>query len=305
MNTKLFCALATLAMTLSAVADDQLRNVQTELKSQGFYYGDVNGQTSSEMTSALRRYQIRNGLEVTGTLTKETLAALGMVASKAKQAAPAAAAESTPKQPGQGKASNPVNIRRDNAAEESDREFLRREEGKNPNPARRGDFFENPPTPPAPPTPVAPRDPSVGAPRESSAFAPRESSAYAPRDPGVVAPPTPLDAPSADFPVLFAGTPYANAPVALQQNTLRRAQSILAGHGFYRDIVDGLPGPATEEALLTFQRSARLTLTGRLDLDTLNELRLLPGNNTAGGPQFGFEFRTPNHVFHGVWVQRW
>ena len=103
--------------------------------------------------------------------------------------------------------------------------------------------------------------------------------------------------------MLFAGTPYANAPVALQQNTLRRAQSLLAGRGFYRDIIDGLPGPATEEALLTFQRSARLTLTGRLDLDTLNELRLLPGNNS--GPQLGFEFRTPNHVVRGVWVQRW
>ena len=301
MNTKVFCALATLAMTLSAVADDQLRNVQTELKSQGFYYGEVSGQASSETTSALRRYQIRNGLEVTGTLTKETLASLGMVASKSKPAAPAPAAESTPKQPGQGKTSNPVNIRRDNTAEESDRAFLQREEGKNPNPVRRGDFFtaqKAAPTPPAPPRAVAPRDPSVR-PRESSTFV----ASYSPRDPGVVAPPAPLDAPSADFPVLFAGTPYANAPLSLQQNTLRRAQSVLAGRGFYRDIVDGLPGPATEEALLTFQRSARLTLTGRLDLDTLNELHLLPGNNA--GPQFGFEFHTPNRVFRGVWVQRW
>jgi peptidoglycan hydrolase-like protein with peptidoglycan-binding domain len=104
--------------------------------------------------------------------------------------------------------------------------------------------------------------------------------------------------------VLFAGTPYANAPLALQQSTLRRAQSVLAGRGFYRDIVDGLPGPATEEALLTYQRSARLTLTGRLDMDTLNELHLLPGNNEPG-PRFGFEFRSPNRVFRGVWVQRW
>ena len=299
MKTKLFCALATVALTLSAMADDQLRNVQTELKNQGFYYGDVTGQASSEMTSAVRRYQIRNGLEVTGTLTKETLTALGMVASKPKQTAPADTAEAAPKQPGQGKASNPVNIRRDNAAEESDREFLQREEGKDRAPTPHGDFFATPPSHPtasAPPTPIAPRDPSVGA--------PRESSIPTPRDPGAVAPPAPLDAPSADFPVLFAGTPYATAPLSLQQNTLRRAQSVLAGRGFYRDIVDGMPGPATEEALLTFQRSARLTLTGRLDLDTLNELRLLPGNNAAG-PQIGFEFRTPNHVFRGVWVQRW
>jgi peptidoglycan hydrolase-like protein with peptidoglycan-binding domain len=138
---------------------------------------------------------------------------------------------------------------------------------------------------------------------------PREPSYSPPRDSSVIAPPAPLDAPSADFPVLFAGTPYANAPLSLQQDTLRRAQSILSGRGFYRDIVDGLPGPATEEALLTYQRSARLTLTGRLDLDTLNELHLLPRNNIGTaqfgtGGQFGIEFRTPHHVFRGVWVDR-
>jgi peptidoglycan hydrolase-like protein with peptidoglycan-binding domain len=106
--------------------------------------------------------------------------------------------------------------------------------------------------------------------------------------------------------VLFAGTPYASAPPTVQRDTLRRAQSILSVQGFYRDIVDGLPGPATEEALLTFQRAARLTLTGRLDLDTLGKLRLLQGNAgpAVTGPQFGIEFRTPRHYFRGIWVQR-
>jgi peptidoglycan hydrolase-like protein with peptidoglycan-binding domain len=113
-----------------------------------------------------------------------------------------------------------------------------------------------------------------------------------------------LDAPSADFPVLFAGTPYASAPPSVQQQTLRRAQSILAGRGFYHDVVDGLPGPATEEAVLSFQRAARLTMSGRLDMNTLNELRLLP-NNPGPGVEFGFEFRAPRRVYRGVWVERW
>lgn len=310
MKTKLFCALVTLSFAAAAFADDQVRNVQTELKSQGFYYGDVDGQSGPEMTSALRRYQIRNGLEVTGTLTPETLSSLGMIASKPKQAAPAPVAKASP----------PVNIRRNETVEESDRAFLQREENKNRNRNNTANTDESAAT--TPPTPAY-RDPSIPRQRDPAAGVYRDPSPSGgfhdpgapasrdlppPRDPSpsVIPPPAPLDAPSADFPVLFSGTPYANAPVTVQQDTLRRAQSILADRGYYRDIVDGLPGPATEEALLTYQRSARLTLTGRLDLDTLSELRLLPRDNSGGAPglQFGFEFRAGHHFFHGVWTDR-
>ncbi|MDP9292675.1 MAG: peptidoglycan-binding protein, partial [Verrucomicrobiota bacterium] len=62
--------------TLLAHADDQMRSVQTELKNQGFYYGAVDGQPGAETTAAIRRFQIRNGLEVTGQLNRETLASL-------------------------------------------------------------------------------------------------------------------------------------------------------------------------------------------------------------------------------------
>ncbi|MEP6671262.1 MAG: peptidoglycan-binding protein [Chthoniobacter sp.] len=321
MKTKLFCALATLVITSAAFADDQVRNVQTELKSQGFYYGDVDGQNGAEMTSALRRYQIRNGLEVTGTLSQETLASLGMVAaSKPKAQVPALVAQVPPRQPAQAKASPPVNIRRDESVEESDRAFLQREESKNRNRAANVDEPASAPTP-------AYRDPSIAShrdagtsggyrdpansggyrdPANSGGYHDPGTPSYRDRDPSVIPPPAPLDAPSADFPVLFAGTPYANAPVTVQQDTLRRVQSKLADRGYYRDIVDGLPGPATEEALLSYQRSARLTLTGRLDLETLSELRLLPRDNSGAGgaAQFGFEFRTSHHVFRGVWVDR-
>lgn len=293
MKTKLFCILATLALAGAASADDQVRNVQTELKNRGFYYGEVDGQSGPEMTSAIRRYQIRNGLEVTGTLTQETLAGLGMVAGKPQPSAPVAKAPDAPRQPAVARTAPPVNIRRDETVEDSDRAFLQREENKDRNRNRTAEYNGNnnaaepPPAPPVATRNVVP--------------------AY--RDPSIVSPPAPLDAPSPDFPVLFAGTPYANAPVTVQQDTLRRAQAVLANRGYYRDIVDGLPGPATEEALLTYQRSARLTLTGRLDLDTLNELRLLPRDRRTvedggGDRQFGFEFRAGHHVFRGVWVGR-
>jgi peptidoglycan hydrolase-like protein with peptidoglycan-binding domain len=291
MKTPLLFAVATLALALTASADDQLRNVQTALKNQGFYYGDVDGQSTGETTSALRRYQIRNGLEVTGSLTPETLSALGLVAAHKKQpaSAPAATAQNPPSSTNKG----PVNIRRDSTAEESDKDFLRKEEFKSatnnqPPPPQ---YYNNAPQRAAPSYPSYPSYSNVPPP------------AAIPRDNGIVPPPAPLDAPSADFPVLFAGTPYASAPPGVQRDTLRRAQSLLSVQGFYRDIVDGLPGPATEEALLTFQRAARMTLTGRLDLDTLNKLRLLPGTQGPGA-QFGIEFRSPRHVFRGVWVER-
>src|SRR5688572_30285953 len=82
---------ASLSLTLvllgsAALAYPRLRNVQTELKSLGFYYGEVSGQNNAETTAALRRYQIRNGLEVTGSLNEETLAALGLGQKKAPTA---------------------------------------------------------------------------------------------------------------------------------------------------------------------------------------------------------------------------
>ena len=101
--------------------------------------------------------------------------------------------------------------------------------------------------------------------------------------------------------MLFAGTPYATAPRSVQQQTLRRAQRILASRGFYRDIIDGLPGPATEEALLTYQRAARITLTGRLDLETLS--RLAAAALVAASPAAARRRPLPpQRVYRGIWV---
>lgn len=52
--------------TQIALADDQTRFVQEELRAQGFYYGPIDGKPGVDLTAALRRYQIRNGLQITG-----------------------------------------------------------------------------------------------------------------------------------------------------------------------------------------------------------------------------------------------
>jgi hypothetical protein len=58
------------------VADDLTRQVQEQLRAQGFYSGRVDGNPSAEFAAALRRYQIRHGLAVTGILDHATARAL-------------------------------------------------------------------------------------------------------------------------------------------------------------------------------------------------------------------------------------
>jgi peptidoglycan hydrolase-like protein with peptidoglycan-binding domain len=69
-----------LVITLCAAglvhADQAIRSLQQALKQQGFYYGAVTGEKSAETTAAIRRYQIRNGLKVTGEINDETTRSL-------------------------------------------------------------------------------------------------------------------------------------------------------------------------------------------------------------------------------------
>jgi peptidoglycan hydrolase-like protein with peptidoglycan-binding domain len=241
-------------------ADDEMRNVQTELKNQGFYYGEVDGKSSSESSAAIKRYQIRNGLEVTGTLTKQTIESLGLGHPEPRAASPAGS--SSPVAPTAPAATrSPANLRRESPVQESDRSFLGREE--------------------------------VGRPRSN--------------DPSVVSPPVPLGpgvAGDEEFALLFDKTPYATAPREVQEVTLRKAQTALAREGYYRQAIDGMPGPATEEALFAYQRGARLPLTGRLDLRTLAQLRLLPTRaiQPPMQPFYGGRRTIPQRSYRGIWI---
>src|SRR6266446_3110598 len=60
------------------LADQTTSAVQQALKEQGFYYGDVTGKKTADTTAAIRRYQIRNGLQITGEIDAETLRSLGV-----------------------------------------------------------------------------------------------------------------------------------------------------------------------------------------------------------------------------------
>lgn len=101
---------------------------------------------------------------------------------------------------------------------------------------------------------------------------------------------------------VFSRTPYASAPVEVQRDIVVKAQRFLRENGGYRESVDGVPGPALEEALLAYQRRIRAPLTGRLDLETLAAMRLLPGRGGAPA-RAGGEARPRTQPLRGEWVR--
>jgi hypothetical protein len=66
-----------LSLAASIYADDNVRAVQTKLRDAGFYLGEIDGAYSNQLSAALSRYQIRNGLPITGQLDIDTAKALG------------------------------------------------------------------------------------------------------------------------------------------------------------------------------------------------------------------------------------
>ncbi len=88
MKPLLLSALFILASVLVVRADQAVEEAQRVLKDQGFYYGEVNGVKDSDTGAAIRRYQIRSGLQVDGELNAETIRAL--------RAARTSSASSTP-----------------------------------------------------------------------------------------------------------------------------------------------------------------------------------------------------------------
>src|SRR6516164_6832016 len=73
MKRSLLCFVVMLCTATLLRADQAIRSLQQTLKDRGFYYGAVTGDKSAETTAAIRRYQIRNGLKVTGEINEETL----------------------------------------------------------------------------------------------------------------------------------------------------------------------------------------------------------------------------------------
>jgi hypothetical protein len=63
-------------VTPSLRADEGIRQVQEELRKRNLYFGDIDGQSTEELTGALKRYQKRKGFEVTGAICADTAASL-------------------------------------------------------------------------------------------------------------------------------------------------------------------------------------------------------------------------------------
>ena len=206
------------------LADPVIENVQQALKDEGFYYGEVTGNKDADTTAAIRRYQIRNGLQITGDLNDETLKALGVNSSGGRAVV---------------KASPTV------APDNSDLRAPLKEE-------------------PEPEQTQGPTNPLTGQP-----FPQPRQEPQPPRD---------YDA-AARTSGNFAGTPYEAAPPEVQRNIIISAETFLARRGLYRGPIDGSLGSDLEFSLRAYQSRVRLPVTGRLDLETLAALQLLPGGN--------------------------
>lgn len=233
------------AALVSAHADPQVASAQQALKDQGFYYGAVTGTKDADTTAAIRRYQIRNGLQITGELNAETRKSLGVSGgAQAPSAAPPTRATPPPAQ-----STPPV---RRAAPPPKDISDLRDDERAD----EPLDDLDSKPEEPAE------RFPSEPVPRPG----------YAPGPRGLYP----------DTSGLFEGTPYEVAPPDLQRNIILGAQMRLARQGYYRRAVDGIYGPGMAAALRAFQSRAGLEPTGALDMETLEALRLLPGSGRGG-----------------------
>ena len=227
--------------------DENIASIQQALKDQGFYYGAITGEKDADTTAAIRRYQIRNGLTVTGELNDETRRSINA-------ASTAGGGQATPS----GSAAP-----RSNTADTSD---LRDDSGA------RGNA----------PDPNAPSRPFVPLPRDD---APPGQGRLVPSAGG-----------------LFAATPYETAPSDVQRRVIADAQRQLARRGLFKDEIDGAYGPALEFSLRAYQSRVGLRATGRLDLETLAALELLPG---AHAPVFTPRrpLGPPEPVVRGEWVR--
>ena len=201
-------------VSVSALADQTTESVQQTLKDQGFYYGDITGQKNADTTAAIRRYQIRNGLQITGEMDAETLRSLGIGLSAAK--APPPLPSATP---------DTSDLRAPEAAQPS------------PPPSQRPEGIDQMPGP----------------------------HGLQPETSGV-----------------FDETPYAIAPPDLQRHVIVGAQTLLARRGLYRSAIDGVYGAGTAFAVRAFQSRVGIPPTGRLDMETLAALGLLPGQHAPG-----------------------
>jgi peptidoglycan hydrolase-like protein with peptidoglycan-binding domain len=236
-----------LASWSAAWADPATESAQQKLKDSGFYFGEINGKKDADTTAAIRRYQIRNGLQITGELNTETQHSLGL-GSK-----PTSTPATRPAQPPTHPAQTPTRPAQTP---------IRPAQTPGPTPPA---FLEETPAPRITPAPHPQQPDPDGTDDDDSNAIPE--------------PP----APRIESTNLFANTPYEAAPPQVQQDIVSRAQMVLLRQGYYRDEVDGFYGPAMNFALRNYQARFGLRPSGRLDVETLAALNLLPEQQRTTG----------------------
>ena len=97
-----------LAIVRLVSADDNVRAVEMKLRDSGFYSGEIDGAYSTQLAAALSRYQIRNGLPITGQLDVDTSKALGAQPAVAKTGADPAQSSETWRQLRKGEQQTPA-----------------------------------------------------------------------------------------------------------------------------------------------------------------------------------------------------
>ena len=65
---------------------DQIKQAQAILKQRGFYNGEQIGKLDSDTRTGLTKYQLAEGLKVTGTLNKATLLKMGITLTEKQKA---------------------------------------------------------------------------------------------------------------------------------------------------------------------------------------------------------------------------
>ena len=73
---------------------------------------------------------------------------------------------------------------------------------------------------------------------------------------------------------------------------------ILMRHGYYREGIDGLYGPALNVALRNYQARFGLEPSGRFDVETLASLTLLPEQRLTGPRRFHRRFWGPREPIY-------
>ena len=78
MFQRLAFALVVALLPVTLHADETVLATQKKLAQLGYYKGEADGQTGSQTSAAIRRYQIAQNLKVTGELNRQTLDRLGI-----------------------------------------------------------------------------------------------------------------------------------------------------------------------------------------------------------------------------------